>query len=118
MSMPVQALPIRLKDSLDIFGSFSREVAGRNGHVLEPGDHGGRELELQPPLEGEAITAGAGAPAGEYARMTAKREKARSAGASVRSQECRRRPMLEDCVSVDSRRRGSLNVKSSDPIRI
>jgi hypothetical protein len=63
-----------LRDSLDVFGSFSREVAGRNGHVLNRGVTIGASWSFSRRSNGDVITAGAGAPAGEYARMTAARE--------------------------------------------
>ena len=40
-----------ISDSFDIFGSFSRQVAGRNGHALNRGDHHRRKLEFQSPIE-------------------------------------------------------------------
>jgi hypothetical protein len=67
-------LAYSLNDSFDIFGSFLREVAGRNGHVLNRGITVGASWSFSRRSKGDVITAGAGAPAGEYARMTAKRE--------------------------------------------
>jgi hypothetical protein len=64
-----------LKDSLDLFGSFTRQVAGLNGHKLNRGVTLGVSYSFSRRSKGDVITAGAGAPAGEYARMTtAKRE--------------------------------------------
>jgi hypothetical protein len=64
-----------VKDSFDIFASFSREVAGRNGHVLNRGVTLGASWSFSRKGKGDVITAGTGAPAAEYARMTtAKRE--------------------------------------------
>ena len=67
-------LAYSLKDSLDIFGSFSREVTGRNGHVLNRGMTVGASWSFSRRSKGDVITAGTGAPSGEYARMTTKRE--------------------------------------------
>ncbi len=63
-----------LNDSFDMFGSFSREVAGRNGHKLNRGITLGVSWSFSRGSKGDVITAGAGAPSGEYARMTARRE--------------------------------------------
>jgi hypothetical protein len=63
-----------LKDSVDVFASFSREITGRNGHVLNRGVSLGVSWSFSRRSKGDVITAGAGAPAGEYARMNAKRE--------------------------------------------
>jgi len=62
-----------MKDSLDLFGSFTRQVAGLNGHKLNRGVTLGVSWSFTR-SKGDVITSGAGAPAGEYARMTAKRE--------------------------------------------
>jgi hypothetical protein len=67
-------LAYSLNDSFDLFGSFLREVAGRNGHVLNRGITVGASWSFSRKSKGDVITAGAGAPSGEYARMTAKRE--------------------------------------------
>jgi hypothetical protein len=63
-----------MTDSLDLFGSFTRQVAGLNGHKLNRGVSLGVSWTFSRGAKGEATTAGAGAPAGEYARITAKRE--------------------------------------------
>jgi hypothetical protein len=63
-----------VKDSLDVFGSFSREIVGRNGHVLNRGVTLGASWSFSRRSKGDVITAGTGAPAGEYARMSARRE--------------------------------------------
>jgi hypothetical protein len=63
-----------MKDSLDLFGSFTRQVAGLNGHKLNRGVTLGVSWSFSRGSKGDVTTAGAGAPAGEYARMTAKRE--------------------------------------------
>ena len=62
-----------VKDSFDIFASFSREVAGRNGHVLNRGVTLGASWSLSRKGRGDVAAAGTGAPSGEYARMTAAR---------------------------------------------
>jgi hypothetical protein len=64
-----------VKDSFDIFASFSREVAGRNGHVLNRGITLGASWSFSRTGKGDVAAAGTGAPSSEYARMTAaKRE--------------------------------------------
>jgi hypothetical protein len=63
-----------LNDSLDLFGSFLREVAGRNGHKLNRGITFGVNWSFSRRSKGDVIAAGAGAPSGDYARMTVKRE--------------------------------------------
>jgi hypothetical protein len=63
-----------MKESVDLFGSFSRQVAGLNGHKLNRGVTLGIAWGFSRGSKGDVTTAGAGAPAGEYARMTAKRE--------------------------------------------
>ncbi len=63
-----------ITDSLDMFGSFLREVAGRNGHVLNRGITLGASWSFSRRSKGDT-TAGAGAPSRQYAGMTtAKRE--------------------------------------------
>jgi len=64
-----------VKDSFDVFASFSREVAGRNGHMLNRGVTLGASWSFSRKGKGDVISTGTGAPSGEYARMTtAKRE--------------------------------------------
>ena len=60
-----------VKDSFDIFASFSREVAGRNGHVLNRGVTLGASWSFSKKGKGDVVAAGTGAPSSEYARMTA-----------------------------------------------
>jgi hypothetical protein len=67
-------LAYSVKDSFDLFGSFLREVTGRNGHVLNRGVTIGASWSFSRKSKGDVVTAGTGAPSGEYARMTAKRE--------------------------------------------
>ncbi len=112
-----------ISDSFDVFGSFSRLVAGRNGHALESGDHRRRELELQPQEERRPISAiTASAPAGPRAHgletVTARRRE----GSLVRcicqkSAIVDRRPLRDESVSVDRAGCDRRNVNSSDPIR-
>jgi len=63
-----------INDSFDVFGSFLREVAGRNGHMLNRGITFGASWSFSRKSKGDVVAAGTGAPSGEYARMTAKRE--------------------------------------------
>jgi hypothetical protein len=64
-----------LRDSFDIFGSFNREVAGRNGHKLNRGITVGASWSFSRRSKGEATASGAGAPSSaEYARTAAQRE--------------------------------------------
>src|SRR5262249_52271057 len=63
-----------IKDSVDLFGSFSREVTGLNGHKLNRGVTLGASWSFSRKSKGDVITAGTGAPSAEYARMTAQRE--------------------------------------------
>lgn len=63
-----------INDSVDVFGSFLREVAGRNGHVLNRGITVGASWSFSRKGKGDVVAAGTGAPSAEYARMTAKRE--------------------------------------------
>jgi hypothetical protein len=67
-------LAYSLNDSFDLFGSFVREVAGRNGHMLNRGITVGASWSFSRKGKGDVVTAGTGAPSAEYARMTAKRE--------------------------------------------
>jgi hypothetical protein len=61
-----------LTDSLDLFGSFTRLVTGRNGHALDRGITVGASWSFHR-SKGNAVASGAGAPAAEYARATRKR---------------------------------------------
>lgn len=62
-------------DSFDVFGSFLREVAGRNGHVLNRGVTLGASWSFSGRRQRNASAAVAGAPSSkEYARLTTKRE--------------------------------------------
>lgn len=64
-----------ITDSFDVFGSFLREVAGRNGHVLNRGVTLGASWSFNGRAQRNASAAVAGAPSSkEYARMTTKRE--------------------------------------------
>jgi hypothetical protein len=63
-----------ITDSLDVFGSFSRLVAGRNGHVLNRGVTLGASWNFTRGAARNAASAGTGAPASEYARTVARRE--------------------------------------------
>ena len=67
-------LAYSINDSFDLFGSFLREVAGRNGHMLNRGITVGASWSFSRKSKGDVVAAGGGAPSGEYARMTAKRE--------------------------------------------
>lgn len=62
-----------INDAVDMFASFSRLVAGRNGHVLNRGVTVGASWSFSRRAKGDVVAAGAGAPAGEYARMAARR---------------------------------------------
>lgn len=64
-----------ISDSFDIFGSFSHQVAGRNGHMLDRGITIGASWGFSlRSKKGEVVAPGAGAPAGEYAKAMGKRE--------------------------------------------
>jgi hypothetical protein len=63
-----------LRDSLDVFGSFSRLVAGRNGHALNRGITVGASWSFSRRSKRGGATAGPGGPASEYARMNTRRE--------------------------------------------
>jgi len=64
-----------LTDSLDMFASFSREVTGRNGHMLNRGITLGASWSFSRRSKADATTADAGAPSRQYAGMTpARRE--------------------------------------------
>jgi hypothetical protein len=56
-----------VSDSVDVFGSFLREFAGRNGHVLNRGITFGPSWSFSRRSKGEVISAGTGAPSAEYA---------------------------------------------------
>jgi hypothetical protein len=62
-----------ISDSVDMFASFSRLVAGRNGHALNRGITMGASWGFKR-SKGTATAAGTGAPSAEYARLTGKRE--------------------------------------------
>jgi hypothetical protein len=64
-----------ITDSVDVFGSFSREVAGRNGHVLNRGITVGASWIFSRRFNGYGSTAGGVAPASEYAKLTGKRQR-------------------------------------------
>jgi len=64
-----------ITDSFDMFGSFLRQVDGRNGHKLNRGITVGASWSFSRRSNADATTAGTGAPSRQYARMTtAKRE--------------------------------------------
>ncbi|HTH02743.1 MAG TPA: hypothetical protein VL882_20865 [Vicinamibacterales bacterium] len=68
-------LAYSIDDSFDLFGSFVREVAGRNGHVLNRGITIGASWSFSRKSKADAVAGSAGIPSSaEYARMTAKRE--------------------------------------------
>jgi hypothetical protein len=62
-----------INDSVDVFGSFLRLAAGRNGHALNRGITLGASWSFSRHSKA-GVAAGAGAPASEYVRLTAKRE--------------------------------------------
>jgi hypothetical protein len=59
---------------VDMFASFSRQVAGRNGHALNRGVTVGASWSFSRGSKGDAVTAGGGAPSSQYAKLVAKRE--------------------------------------------
>jgi len=64
-----------ISDTFDIFGSFSHQVAGRNGHMLDRGITIGASWGFSlRSKKGEVVAPGTGAPAGEYANAMGKRE--------------------------------------------
>jgi hypothetical protein len=63
-----------ISDSVDVFGSFSRLVAGRNGHALNRGITMGASWNFSRQSARHTTAAGTGAPASEYARTVARRE--------------------------------------------
>jgi hypothetical protein len=63
-----------ITDSVDVFGSFSRLVAGRNGHALNRGITLGASWNFTRQTARRAAAAGTGAPSSEYARTIARRE--------------------------------------------
>jgi hypothetical protein len=63
-----------VKDSVDVFASFSRLVAGRNGHALNSGVTVGASWSFSRRSKGDAVAAGAGAPSSQYTEMIAKRQ--------------------------------------------
>jgi hypothetical protein len=63
-----------ITDSVDVFASFTRLVAGRNGHALNRGITLGASWNFSRRSARSAAAAGTGAPASEYARTVARRE--------------------------------------------
>jgi hypothetical protein len=63
-----------VSDAVDLFGSFSREVAGRNGHVLNRGITLGASWGFSGRSKGKASASRSGIPTAEDARMTARHE--------------------------------------------
>jgi hypothetical protein len=61
-------------DSVDVFASFSRLVAGRNGHALNSGVTLGASWSFSGQSKRDAVAAGAGAPSSQYAEMIARRQ--------------------------------------------
>lgn len=67
-------LAYSVSDAFDLFGSFLREVAGRNGHVLNRGITLGASWGFSGRSKGKASSSRSGAPTAEDARTTARRE--------------------------------------------
>jgi hypothetical protein len=68
-------LAYSLNDALDLFGSFTRQVAGVNGHKLNRGITIGASWSFSRKSRADAVAGSAGTPSSaEYARLTAKRE--------------------------------------------
>jgi hypothetical protein len=63
-----------INDSIDVFASFSRLVAGRNGHALNRGVTVGASWSFSGRSTRAAVAAGAGAPSSQYAEMIARRQ--------------------------------------------
>ena len=65
-----------MTDSLDLFASFTRQVTGRNGHVLNHGVTVGTSWSFsrRAKVDGVGAGTGAGAPRSEYARLNGKQE--------------------------------------------
>jgi hypothetical protein len=63
-----------ITDSVDMFASFSRLVAGRNGHALNRGVTVGASWSFSRKSKGDVVSAGAGAPSSQYAELIGKRE--------------------------------------------
>ena len=64
-----------ISDSFDVFGSFTRQVAGRNGHKLNRGISVGASWSFSGRSSSKAHSASvSGAPGSQYARLTGKRE--------------------------------------------
>jgi hypothetical protein len=63
-----------VRESFDVFGSFTRQVAGRNGHLLNRGVTMGASWSFSARKRGEAVAANIGAPGPRYARATGRRE--------------------------------------------
>jgi len=62
-----------ITDSFDMFGSFLRQVDGRNGHMLNRGITAGASWSFSRKSKGNAVAGGVPSSA-EYARATGKRE--------------------------------------------
>lgn len=63
-----------VRESFDVFGSFSRQVAGRNGHVLNRGVTIGASWSFSRGASGQAVASNFAAPGPRYARASGKRE--------------------------------------------
>jgi hypothetical protein len=63
-----------VRDSVDVFASFSRLVVGRNGHALNSGITVGASWSFSRRSKRDAVAAGAGAASSQYAQMVAKRQ--------------------------------------------
>jgi hypothetical protein len=67
-------LAYSLTDSLDIFGSYMRQVAGRNGHALNRGITMGASWSFSRQKQGDPVTAAGSSHLPEYEGLNAKRE--------------------------------------------
>lgn len=63
-----------VRESFDVFGSFSRQVAGRNGHALNRGVTIGASWSFSTRARGEAVATNFGAPGPRYARESGRRQ--------------------------------------------
>jgi len=63
-----------VRDSVDVFASFSRLVVGRNGHALNSGITVGASWSFSARSKRDGVVAGAGAPSSQYAQIAAKRQ--------------------------------------------
>ena len=63
-----------VRESFDVFGSFSRQVAGRNGHVLNRGVTIGASWSFSHRPNGQAVASNYGAPGPRYPRASGRRE--------------------------------------------